>query len=149
RAGGIEVVRAETRPEEKAREDRALREAGRVVMMVGDCVNDAPSLAAADVGVVIGAGADVAVEAASVTRVGGDLAGVVAAWEISRRALAVIRQNLVWAFGYNVAAIPVAAGALLPWGVTLTPSMAAAAMACSSISVVLNSLRLRSAGVRL
>ncbi len=140
---GIRDVVAPATPEEKIAHVRMLRAQGRVVLMAGDGVNDAPALAEADLGVAMGGGADVAREAADVTLVSGRLSSLPAAVRLSRATIRVLRQNLAWAFGYNVLAIPLAAGLFYPWtGWMLSPVVASAAMALSSVSVVSNSLRL-------
>jgi Cu+-exporting ATPase len=141
---GITRAIAEVLPGQKADEIRRLRDTGARVGMVGDGVNDAPALAAADVGFAMGTGTDIAAASAEVTLVGGRLESVIAALDLSRQTMRIIRQNLFWAFAYNVISIPVAAGLLYPFtGWLLSPMLASAAMACSSITVVLNSLRLR------
>ncbi|HET9231465.1 MAG TPA: heavy metal translocating P-type ATPase [Vitreimonas sp.] len=145
RSLGIEAVEAEVLPDHKAEVVADLKRKGRVVAMAGDGVNDAPALAAADVGIAMGSGTDVAIESAGVTLLHGDLGGIVRARVISRNVMRNIRQNLFFAFAYNVAGIPVAAGLLYPFtGALLSPMIAAAAMALSSVSVIANSLRLGS-----
>jgi Cu+-exporting ATPase len=145
---GIAEVEAEITPEDKAGVVERLRREGRVVAMAGDGVNDAPALAAADVGVAMGTGTDVAIESAGVTLLNGDLNGLVQARALSRATMRNIRQNLFFAFFYNAAGVPIAAGVLYPvMGALLSPIIAALAMSLSSVSVISNALRLR--GIRL
>jgi Cu+-exporting ATPase len=141
---GIDEVHAGVSPEDKSRVVRELQATGSMVAMAGDGINDAPALAQADIGIAMGTGTDVAIESASVTLVRGDLLGVVKARNLSRATMKNIRQNLFFAFAYNSAGVPIAAGILYPFfGLLLSPMFAAAAMSMSSVSVIGNALRLR------
>ncbi len=145
---GIDDVRAEMLPDDKRRVVRELKQAGKIVAMAGDGVNDAPALAEADVGIAMGTGTEVAIQGAGITLVKGDLAGIVRARNLSRKTMRNIRQNLAFAFAYNVVGIPVAAGVLYPlFGILLSPVVAALAMSLSSVSVIANALRLRTARI--
>jgi Cu+-exporting ATPase len=141
----IAEVRAEVQPEQKAQVIAQLKKKGRIVAMAGDGVNDAPALAAADVGIAMGTGTDVAIESAGITLLKGDLLGILRARKLSRATVSNIKQNLLFAFLYNALGIPIAAGVLYPvFGWLLSPMIASAAMSFSSVSVIANALRLRS-----
>ena len=148
RVVGIDRVEADVLPDQKAQVVKRLQASGQRVAMAGDGINDAPALAAADVGIAMGTGTDVAMESAGVTLVKGDLRGIVRARRLSRATMRNIRQNLFFAFIYNTLGVPVAAGVLYPlFGLLLSPMIASAAMTFSSVSVIANALRLRRASI--
>jgi Cu+-exporting ATPase len=141
---GLSDIETDVRPEQKAEFIQRLKKSGRVVAMAGDGINDAPALAAADVGIAMGTGTDVAIENAGITLVKGDLRGIVRARKLSRATIRNIKQNLTFAFLYNAIGIPIAAGVFYPvFGWLLSPMLASAAMSFSSVSVIANALRLR------
>ena len=143
RSAGLEHFEAEIKPEQKEVIIDSFRRAGYVTAMVGDGINDAPALAAADVGISIGSGTDVAIESSDVVLIRSNLNSIIDMFAISKATMKVIKRNLFWAFFYNIAAIPIAAGVFYPWfGISFSPAIAAAAMAMSSIMVVTNSIRL-------